>query len=126
MNIPLNDRMQRTISNIQNRSNKPKALIPASIDPMKHRGSIPKRPFYYRQLKEKAKVLNDPYLSRIYSRAEKLARDGKHKEINRLLFIANETIKQKRAPQQAAQSAPMSNHKAHVRQLRKNVRSRRR
>ena len=45
---------------------------------------------------EKSKIAkdnNEPYIASVYRRAHKLALEGKHREINRLFYIANELIK---------------------------------
>lgn len=91
MSRVLSNRELETIQRIQDRENRVVAIP---------RSNIPKTPQYYEEMRAKALEQNEPYIASVYKRCAKLAREGgKQREITRLLFIANETIKRKRGEQ---------------------------
>lgn len=117
MNIPLNERLNRTIQNIENRARQP-AAAPAGLTIV--RPTIPRTPAYYRQKAEEAKQRNEPYIQSVYIRAAKLAAEGKQREVNRLLYVSNQTLEQKRKPKKAVRKP---NTRYHLRSTREFIRS---
>jgi len=95
MNYPLGSRLQQTIRNIERRNVRGPVQAPV---PVVHQSRIPKTAAYYLKKKQEATAANEPYLASVYSRAAKLAQAGKTREVNRLLYVANQTIQNKRNP----------------------------
>jgi len=83
MNIPVDRRMQDTISRIENRSNRPKGLSPQ----------------YYREKYEYAKRVKDFPIARIYLKCSILARENtpaSRKRIVELLTEGNRIMEQRK------------------------------
>jgi len=108
LNIPINQRMRSVIQRImdrrkkkrvrQNVQNAPEILTVDNYVFKKQR--IPKKPIWYKELADRS----SGYVKSIFLRAEKLARLKKHREINQLFHIANDTIeRQKPRPAQVVQ-----------------------
>lgn len=93
MNIPLNERMLKTIKAIEKRR-QPEAVV--SYQKLIRQSKIPKTSEYYTNLANGSR--SHPYLRSVYLRCAKLAREGKTRDINRLLFAANETLIKKKDP----------------------------
>jgi hypothetical protein len=119
MNFNIDQRLQNTINRIEARASQPHQPPPAQV--VIHKSTIPRTPHYYMQKANEARDNNEPYLRSVYLRARALAFENKHREINRLLHIANETIQRKRnpAPAPARRIRRSNNKRYHLRSVRR-------